>query len=523
VIEMVAHDPVVTPRYAPIDALPAALRDRVLAHSHGDLLARVRATLAMRASLLTGALPDATALPWPDVELQEQLVEELRAADLPAYCRGDEALTDEIVREWLDVVEGVVTFRRRALRALAEKRCLGYGLGDAPHDGPVDWRAKLGADAWRAVENEAALLSVAFARERAGTRLRRSWGDLTRSWDALLQYIDALFAHTFAPPGLGRGWLAHVPRADLVWLRGQLAALPPLADLVRALGRMRESDRDDAPPAFERVIGPLRRRHESSASSLGAPTVEVRSVERTAEISRMLPSEAVLLAHPTLRRWFRVKLAERALLGYHAEGVLTRRIQTENAGGEGVDTRVTRAERGPIVVVLDTSGSMTRIGDLAAALVLQILVLAHFEKRRVVVIQFSGPGELAEHELSLEPTGIAPLLAFLGVRFSGGTVIEPALARARAVVEDERYAFADLVLVSDGHFFVAPDALEAIASMRARKDFRVHAIRLSDSQFDPALYRSQLVTMGIPVPPEPASLEALADVVHDLRDWIPKG
>src|SRR5262249_12916244 len=142
---------------------------------------------------------------------------------------------------------------------------------------------------------------------------------------------------------------------------------------------------------------------------------------------------------------------------YHADSVYTRRIQTEEGFLEGMQERAHRSERGPVIVILDTSGSMRGVSEtLAKAVVLQILCTTHLEKRPCYVYSFSGDGELAVRELSRGQDGLADGLAFLSVSCHGGTKLEAALRRGLERLSDDRWSSSDIVIVSDG-YWTGPD------------------------------------------------------------------
>lgn len=507
----------ITVRYAVLDALPARVRTAAVAHVHGDLLPRLEAVVALRRALMAGRVPDAESLGWPEPELCALTMSQLREGDLARFCENNDDLTDDVLLEWLDVAQRIERFRRRAVRAM----CAG-----AKPPGEVDpedlkrWRATLTASEWEGVERQAAMLALRFAQEQASTALNRSWQSRTAAWGELEAYFDVLFAHTFAPPGRGRGWLKSVARHDVTALRHQLSALPPLADLIRTLGRMLETDDPDAPSVFERVVGPIRRRRWVDREIDREPIAEIRGIERSGEVARMLGSESALLTRPTLRRLFVLRMVERTLVTYHAEGVLTRRIQTEDGASEGLETIEKRANRGPIIVVLDTSGSMAgAVGDVAAALVLQIACLAHLEGRPVSVLAFSGPGDLIELDLSLEARGIAALLGFLSVRFGGGTVIDAALGRAMEMVGMERLSYADLVIVTDGQMYVDRSTLARLREVKGRRDVRVHAIITGNRRLESLSAHMPQMFGPQSIPPNFGSFAELVDVQHDLADW----
>src|SRR5690606_25975869 len=128
----------------------------------------------------------------------------------------------------------------------------------------------------------------------------------------------------------------------------------------RSLGRLLRNDDDDdgTPPVLEDVATHVSRIVQADCEVTGGTGGEVRGVERSSELARMLPSESALLTRPALRRLWRARWAERALLTYHAPGVVTERIRTTQTFDDGTTTEQRRADRGPVVICLDTSGSM---------------------------------------------------------------------------------------------------------------------------------------------------------------------
>lgn len=134
-------------------------------------------------------------------------------------------------------------------------------------------------------------------------------------------------------------------------LRKSLQDLKELRDLVRSLGR------------GSAVKGPLRRAPRQVEQS-GAPQGVVRSphspsetrgLTRSDDLSRMLPSEAQILAAgkdiPAARMLHFARRAERNLLSYERSGWLEDAARTL----ERTEIRPT-SERGPIILCLDTSG-----------------------------------------------------------------------------------------------------------------------------------------------------------------------
>lgn len=157
---------------------------------------------------------------------------------------------------------------------------------------------------------------------------------------------------------------------------------------------------------------------------------EITDVEQGADLGRALPVELGKLQHPALRLDFMRSLLERQLLQYQLTG-------TDTLG------------RGPIVIVLDKSGSMDGPRDIwATALALALLEHAHAEGRRFALIDFNygvtyeaivRPGDVLPHDALFQACG-------------GGTDIARALNRGLDLIaiHSDSLRKADLVLITDG-------------------------------------------------------------------------
>lgn len=158
---------------------------------------------------------------------------------------------------------------------------------------------------------------------------------------------------------------------------------------------------------------------------------EITDVETGADLGRLLPSETVKLNHPSLRLAFLRDLMERRALQYEMAG-------TEEKG------------RGPIVAVVDKSGSMMGAPDeWATAICLALLDRAKSEKRPFALVLFES---YVKH-VAVVPVGGTLDEGAILVGCSGGTHIGGAVERALSIVEEGASAGlrkADLVLITDG-------------------------------------------------------------------------
>ena len=99
---------------------------------------------------------------------------------------------------------------------------------------------------------------------------------------------------------------------------------------------------------------------------------------------------------------------------------VTRRMEVRPAG-----------ELGPIIVCLDTSGSMYGGREIVAkALVLECMRGARTQSRKCYVYAFSGPGQVRALDLSEPEFALEKLLDFLECSFNGGTDVDQPLELA---------------------------------------------------------------------------------------------
>ena len=116
-----------------------------------------------------------------------------------------------------------------------------------------------------------------------------------------------------------------------------------------------------------------------------------------------------------------------------------------------------RMEMGPMLVCIDTSGSMQGGAEaVAKAVVLEAVRTAHAQQRGCHLFAFSGPDEVVETELAADCDGIARLANFMGQTFRGGTDISGPLERALAKLDERHWQLADLLIASDGEFGATP-------------------------------------------------------------------
>lgn len=470
-------------RYAFVDDCPTVIFGALMELHDGSLAERVAGVMSWRAALLTGQMPPkgGWSLDW----LAEPARAALESLGIARFCEGQPELVDELlvgvigamVRRGDDFRAGVVA-RLRELEALERERLARDERSRAPQD-------KRGAHTVSLDDNALRSLRERATREVRGKvcapdeTLIGAWSAKVRAWSEIAEVFGDLGLLVGRGRDLSLGVLKHVGWHDLVRLHELVKKLPELRALVQTLGRLHASKGGPsvAEQVFERV-----RRVDEERREVRVPNVpaETRGIERSAELARMLPVEAAMLGHPLLRSLWHARRAERALLTWRLEGIDVERVRVERDALQAKSGTRPRAERGPIIAVVDTSGSMQGTPEqVAKALLLEALRTAHAEKRRCLLYNFSGPGQVVEHELDLTPEGVGRLLTFLGMSFGGGTDVTEVMSRVVSRLGAETWRNADMVIVSDGEW-PATSELVSIVGRERERGTRFHGVQIGN-------------------------------------------
>ncbi|MGV8131672.1 MAG: hypothetical protein ACP5N7_06255, partial [Candidatus Pacearchaeota archaeon] len=144
---------------------------------------------------------------------------------------------------------------------------------------------------------------------------------------------------------------------------------------------------------------------------------EIYSIAPGNNLDRTLPSELISLTDPNLEMDFYKRFIEGNLLNYTLSGR-------------------EKKKRGPIIICLDSSGSMSGMAEIwSKAVAIALLEVARVQKRDFCGIHFSGehsPARLKTHEfLKRDPFSIKKLIDFCSYYEGGGTNFEAPLARAQ--------------------------------------------------------------------------------------------
>ncbi len=209
---------------------------------------------------------------------------------------------------------------------------------------------------------------------------------------------------------------------------------PELQDLIRIIGREQPQCEDEMDDTIRRYLPLL--------PSPPKPSAEAEEIANGNNLQRLLPSETALLSERQTENLFFYKFATQQLQ------LFANRPKNESQFKiEQTQKKKPRMEKGPIIVAVDTSGSMSgKPLEIAYSVLMQLLRLAKKQKRKVFLMTFSVRAKFLD--LSF-PHNWMRLDAFLEDRFTGGTNGEEMLFRSIEMLQSKSFSMADVLIISD--------------------------------------------------------------------------
>ncbi len=168
---------------------------------------------------------------------------------------------------------------------------------------------------------------------------------------------------------------------------------------------------------------------------------------------------------------FDLKYVEKRLMCFSKQGFKKEMIE-ENI--QRTVTVIDEEKKGPVIICLDTSNSMSGPPEyIAKALTLNIVSRAASQKRRCYLINFSSSIETFD---LTPPGGIRDMIDFLKMSFHGVTDVVPALREGIHMMQNKDYKKADLLVISDFLFPQLPCDIVAMCKKQKQKENRFFAL-----------------------------------------------
>jgi uncharacterized protein with von Willebrand factor type A (vWA) domain len=375
--------------------------------------------------------------------------------DLRARCRGDERwagiATTAVLDDLADVDAGMGEFVPDPADYDAVEELLKRQLSQPALS--LEERAALEESA-RQVEAERRQAQETAA--RAGNEMDES---LVRNAirAACKRAVEVMEQDAAMVDAFGAGNSAHMGRGER---NASAAALAKLATTHPEISKVAE------------IAGRLRRIAErEQAKKPRAGAGELTGIELGADLARMVPAEA-------------------ALVGSEFEMIFQRRF-LERGITQWELTPPPHKDQGPIVVLLDCSGSMR--GDRytwASAAALAFLSIAATQRRGFALLHFGG-SVLREWfvapEQRVTPAEVAE--AIFALSASGGTAFEPPMGRAMEIIEGQTkpggaaLPAADIIMVTDGNAGWSDLADQRLARQQAALGVRLFGVLIAENHW----------------------------------------
>ncbi|MBM96546.1 MAG: hypothetical protein CMI09_11965 [Oceanospirillaceae bacterium] len=201
------------------------------------------------------------------------------------------------------------------------------------------------------------------------------------------------------------------------------------------------------------------------------------------DLEHVLPSELALLSDPDTAVLFDLKYIESRLMCFDVQN-----LDNEPDEDDDNDLRnANRAVRGPMIICVDTSGSMSGPPTtVAKAVTLYLAGQARQEQRPCYLISYAT--HIEELDLSFHQDeeqdserNRQNLMTFLTRTFEGGTDLTPALESALNTMNEQEYRRADLLVISDFLMAELPEKLlDRIEPLKQRGN-RFHSLVIGET------------------------------------------
>ena len=225
-----------------------------------------------------------------------------------------------------------------------------------------------------------------------------------------------------------------VVRQWLNYLKGDQG----VQDLLALMGRLNQVKRSEKIEVVKKNISKTIAIPDSNSKE------EIVGIKLGKDLEHALPSELALMADQEISILFDLKYVESAIMCFDMEGIQHIEEQHEIDVEQSIDEK---EKKGPMIICIDTSGSMYGAPETVAKAVTMSMVLqANQEKRDCYLINFST--RIDTLDLS---TGFSmqKLTDFLKMSFYGGTDVAPAIKHGVSVMNKDQYKNADMLIISD--------------------------------------------------------------------------
>ena len=189
-------------------------------------------------------------------------------------------------------------------------------------------------------------------------------------------------------------------------------------------------------------------------------TMERKNVTYGQEIARLLPMELASFVLPNAKLDFLKRYSEQQTLIFDTKGK-------------------DRRGRGPIIICMDESSSMTSIKAESKAFCLALLMIARKQKRDFAIVPFAS--EVGEVVIFAKGRSTAEDIMNFSTHFlGGGTNYEKPLRASLDILTKSEFNKADMLFVTDGSSFLSSRFLDEFNTIKKKRNFECTSIVLTN-------------------------------------------
>ncbi|KHF29060.1 Protein ViaA [Paenibacillus sp. P1XP2] len=279
--------------------------------------------------------------------------------------------------------------------------------------------------------------ALSAALNQQGNSLSRMLSQATQEAIEAKENVKSLLGGIKA--GSGDSELKKVPLKDQLLLAEKLSHDKKLKEIAKWAGRMK-------------VIANRKQRskHKDATSRNG--------VRQGNAVEQLLPMELGSYASPLTKMDFLRRYVEGQTLQYETKG-------PEQLG------------KGPIILCLDQSGSMSGQDTISKGFALALMSIARKQRRDFAWIPFSS-NAAAPLIYERGKITVQDMIQLATIFLGGGTSFEPPLRVASQVIQQSRFNQADIVFVTDGESHVSERFLQSWNELKSKKGFSVLSLLL---------------------------------------------
>lgn len=357
----------------------------------------------------------------PELEMNRQLMEKIMADAGYQEFREFTRLDD------LAAALGTTKYSETVLEWIQEQARQDQELADALQQA-LDGNAQA---------SQQAAQSLSAALNQSGAKLSQM---LKQAADDAIQSkgnVQSLLSGIQA--GTGDGDLKEVPLKDQLLLAERLSSDFKLKAIAQWAGRMK-------------LIAQRKQR------SKHRDAIDRGGVKQGNQIEQLLPAELGAYISPVAKTDFLRRFVEGQTLQFDTRG-------KEQFG------------KGPIILCLDQSGSMSDQDTLSKGFALALMSIARKQRRDFAIIPFSNRAS----DPSLYERGrinVQDMIKLATTFLDGGTNFQSPLSKAAEVIRKSRFDKADIIFVTDGEASVDRDFIKSWDELKTQKGFHVLSLLL---------------------------------------------